>query len=73
MSDKNQVKSERCRKECVMRFSDMHVHSTFSSDGKSSMNEHCEIAKQKKLKSICFMNCSKLCRQYKNRLAMVEN
>ena len=32
----------------------MHVHSTFSSDGKSSMNEHCEIAKQKKLKSICF-------------------
>ena len=54
MSDKNQVKSERCRKECVMRFSDMHVHSTFSSDGKSSMNEHCEIAKQKKLKSICF-------------------
>ena len=38
MSDKNQVKSERCRKECVMRFSDMHVHSTFSSDGKSSMN-----------------------------------
>ena len=37
-----------------MRFSDMHVHSTFSSDGKSSMNEHCEIAKQKKLKSICF-------------------
>ena len=53
MSDKNQVKSERCRKECVMRFSDMHVHSTFSSDGKSSMNEHCEIAIQKKLKSIC--------------------
>ena len=39
MSDKNQVKSERCRKECVMRFSDMHVHSTFSSDGKSSMNK----------------------------------
>lgn len=37
-----------------MRFSDMHVHSTFSSDGKSSMNEHCEIAIQKNLKSICF-------------------
>ena len=72
MSDKNQVKSERCRKECVMRFSDMHVHSTFSSDGKSSMNEHCEIAKQKKLKSICFMNCSKLCRQHKKSGSMVE-
>ena len=57
MSDKNQVKSERCRKECVMRFSDMHVHSTFSSDGKSSMNEHCEIAKQKKIKIDCsFVN-----------------
>lgn len=44
MSDKNQVKSERCRKECVMRFSDMHVHSTFSSDGKSSMNTYIKRA-----------------------------
>lgn len=39
MSDKNQVKSERCRKECVMRFSDMHVHSTFSSDGKTGCSK----------------------------------
>lgn len=73
MSDKNQVKSERCRKECVMRFSDMHVHSTFSSDGKSSMNEHCEIAKQKKLKSICFTEPPQVVQTEQKSGSMVEN
>ena len=72
MSDKNQVKSERCRKECVMRFSDMHVHSTFSSDGKSSMNEHCEIAKQKKLKSICFTELLQVVQTAQKSGSMVE-
>ena len=72
MSDKNQVKSERCRKECVMRFSDMHIHSTFSSDGKSSMNEHCEIAKQKKLKSICFTELLQVVQTAQKSGSMVE-
>ena len=35
-------------------FYDMHVHSTFSVDGRSSMDEHCFEAIKKGLKAICF-------------------
>ena len=37
-----------------MRFADMHIHTTFSSDGKSSMEEQCLKAVEIGIPIICF-------------------
>src|SRR5574344_3124333 len=37
-----------------MIVADFHVHSTFSVDGMSTMEQHCIIAMQKGMKKICF-------------------
>lgn len=35
-------------------FADMHVHTNYSVDGKSTMEEYCKIALQKNISKICF-------------------
>ena len=35
-------------------FADMHVHTNYSVDGKSTMKEYCQIASQKNISKICF-------------------
>ena len=37
-----------------MIVADFHVHSTFSVDGMSTMEQHCIMAMQKGIKKICF-------------------
>ena len=38
-----------------MIVADFHVHSTFSVDGMSTMEQHCIMAMQKGIKKICFL------------------